>query len=514
MPGTSRRPRLPRALTSRASRLFRADRPRWSVRFRILTSILLVAALGMTGAGLTAFLVQRERILADIDDRLHSRVEAARAVVTGTSPSTSDSGTVTATPDAADYATTGDAIYAVLQRLVPNSNESALGIVDGVARYVPGVDVDFHLEDDPAFVTRIDAEVADGTVRLGTSVSTTGEFRYIAVPITVTGSTQTGVYVAAVDIRAELAQLTGAFGTYAIVAALALVAIGLVGWFVAGRLLRPIRQLRAAASRITASDRNERIPVAGHDDVSELTATVNDMLDRLDNAMTGQRQLLDDVRHELKTPITIVRGHLELLDVRDVAEVEATRALAIDELDRMTGLVDDIESLAETQRSAPVRRLTDVADLTTEVFAKASAIADREWVLAGVAQASLPLDSARITQAWLQLADNAAKYSPEGSRIELGSTASGDRVEFWVSDRGPGIPPGSEDRIFERFGRVDTGRGIRGSGLGLPIVKAIALAHGGTVSLSSSPSGSRFGIVVPVGGTIPIPAPDPESESA
>lgn len=468
------------------------------MRSRILASILLVAALGMTVAGGTAFFVQRERTLDEIDARLVSRIQTARFVVTGEAPAATGQAAAPVVPNAVPFTTTSEALYAVLQQLVPNSNESALGIVDGKAEYGPGVDVDFHLEEDPGFVTRIVAEVGAGRVVLGTSASSFGQFRYIAAPITVTGSAEKGIYVAAVDVNAELSELTSAFGTYFVVAAGALVAIGLVGWFVAGRLLRPIRQLRSAASRITASERNERIPIAGHDDVSELTATINDMLDRLDSAMTGQRQLLDDVRHELKTPITIVRGHLELLDPTDRAEVESTRLLAIDELDRMSGLVDDIESLAETQGSHHATRPVDVADLTTDVFAKASVIVGHDWILAETAQARVSIDPARITQAWLQLADNAAKYSPDGSPIELGSSADETSVEFWVADRGSGIPRDAQERIFERFGRVDTGRGIRGSGLGLPIVKAIAAAHGGTVSLQSSPSGSRFGIVIPV----------------
>jgi signal transduction histidine kinase len=476
----------------------RIFRTRWSVRSRILASILLVTALGMGVANTTAFAVQRERTLTEIDDRLSTRIDAARSVVTGEVANTSGTDAAPATPGTAGFATTSAALEAVLGRVVPNTHESSLGIIDGKARYVPGVETEFHLEDDPGFVDRIVAEVADGSVRIGTSVSSFGQYRYIATPISVTGSAEQGIYVTAVDITAELADLADAFGTYNLVALASLIAIGLVGWFVAGRLLRPIRQLRATASRITASDRNERIPVVGRDDVSELTATVNDMLDRLDDAMTSQRQLLDDVRHELKTPITIVRGHLELLDPNNVADVEATRALAIDELDRMTGLVDDIESLAETQRAAPVTRPVDTSGLTTEVFAKASVIAGHDWVLADVANATVAIDANRITQAWLQLADNAAKYSPAGTPIELGSSSNGLEVEFWVADRGPGIPPEYQARIFERFGRVDTGRGIRGSGLGLPIVAAIATAHRGRVSLSSSPSGSRFGIVVPV----------------
>lgn len=449
----------------------------------------------MAGVGTTTFLVQRERISAGIDDRLISRVDAARFAVTGESAFTGTDVPSAATPGS--FATTRGALEAVLARVLPSSNESALGIVDGRAAFVPGVELDFHLEDQPNLVARVVREVADGSVRIGTAVSARGSYRYIAAPISVADDAEAGIYVAAIDVEAEFSQLNAAVTTFLVVATAALAAIGLVGWFVAGRLLRPIRRLRIAASRITASERRERIPVVGTDDVSDLTRTINDMLDRLDNALTSQRQLLDDVRHELKTPLTIVRGHLELLDAREVADVEFTRALAIDELDRMTGLVDGIESLAETQRSEPVRIFTDVADLTSHVHAMAQGIPDHEWVLAEVAQASVAIDPARITQAWLQLIDNAAKYSPAASRIEIGSSRIGLELEFWVADRGPGIPAGFEHRIFERFGRVDTGRGIRGSGLGLAIVKAIAAAHDGRVSLSTSPSGSRFGIVVP-----------------
>jgi signal transduction histidine kinase len=225
--------------------------------------------------------------------------------------------------------------------------------------------------------------------------------------------------------------------------------------------------------------------------------------------MTSQRQLLDDVRHELKTPITIVRGHLELLSATDASEVEATRALAISELDRMSRLVDDIEALAAAQRGSMTFAPTDVAELTTGVFAKVQVLPGHSWELLEVAKASAELDAARITQAWLQLADNAAKYSPQGSLIRLGSrlVKQDASVEFWVEDLGSGIPEQSWGRIFTRFGRVDSGRGIEGSGLGLPIVGAIAQGHSGTVSLASSPAGSRFGVVVPLVQAREEPAP-------
>jgi len=428
--------------------------------------------------------VQRDRTLGEIDERLVASVETAREMLS--------------TPTV-DYASTREAMQAILARFVPRHDESTLGIIDGLPAYVPAVEQDYPLEQDSALVARVVAEATDGAVHTGVE-SEPAYRRYIAAPVTVAGDPEVGVYVVAINVDEELEELYDSYRTYALVALVALLAIGVVGWFVAGRLLRPIRQLSSAASRITGSDRTERIPVSGHDDVSELTRTVNDMLDRLDTALTGQRQLLDDVRHELKTPITIVRGHLELLDASDATEVEATRALALDELDRMAGLVDDIESYAETQLAPPAHDDCDVAELTRAVYTKAQVLAGPRWQLAAEASAVITGDAARLTQAWLQLADNAAKYAPADSTVRIGSDVDHGQVALWVEDEGPGIAAESQARIFERFGRIDTGRGIRGSGLGLPIVRAIARSHGGDATVQAVGRGSRFTMTIPEKG--------------
>ncbi|HSP52948.1 MAG TPA: HAMP domain-containing sensor histidine kinase [Cryobacterium sp.] len=481
-------------------------RPSWSVRVRILASILLVATLGMTVAGGMAYLVQRNLDLRALDARLATSVEGVRFIVTGTPDSAGQDATTqpttqpTAQPPAAPgsgFVTTREALEAVMARLIPSRNESSVGIINGRPALVPGTALAFRLEDDPAFIQRVVAEAGGNQVVLGTALTSVGALRYIAVPVTVDGSGEEGLFVTAFDLNGELGELNSAFGIYALVAAVALLAMGLVGWVVAGRLLRPIRQLQATASRITATDLQERIPVTGRDDVSELARTINDMLARLDESLTAQRRLMDDVRHELRTPITILRGHLELVDPHNPEDVAATRDLAVDELDRMTGLVDDIASLATAQGAVLTCVPTDVGDLSNQVFQKARGLGGHEWSLAEVAHSVLLLDPARITQAWLQLADNAAKHAPVGTVIELGSTDRDGAVELWVADQGPGIPPAAQKRIFERFGRVDQGRGIAGSGLGLPIVDAIARAHGGHVHLSTSPEGSRFGIMLP-----------------
>jgi two-component system OmpR family sensor kinase len=455
------------------------------VRARLVVALVLVSALGMAAGGAATFLIQRQRMLASVDASLLADIDAARLVVLGASNSTDPGNANGAVPE--PFHTGADALQAVIGRVLPNRHQSSLGVLDGRARFVPGVPTDFRLQSVAGLVPRVVREVADGKTHLGTVPSSFGPVRYVATPVSVAGNPDRGIYVAAVDLDAQLGELSSTFATFWGVIAAAMILIGSSAWFIAGRLLNPIRTLRLAAARVTSTNRSERIPIVGHDDLSSLTRTVNLMLDRLDRAMTDQRQLLDDVRHELYTPVTIVRGHLEILNAYDPAEVDATRTLAIEELDRVTELV------------------VDVASLTRQGFAKASILAGHEWALADITDATAALDPARITQAWLQLVDNAAKYSPLGSRIELGSTGHPDDIELWVADQGYGIPPEAADRIFARFGRVDTGRGISGSGLGLPIVKAIAESQGGSVGFVSAPGATRFSIVLPYHRETPAP---------
>jgi two-component system OmpR family sensor kinase len=432
--------------------------------------------------------VQRERTLAGVDASLTDAVGDARFIAA----------------EAGETSLNG-VLGQIVQRIRPGTNETTLAIVDGAAALAPGGDVDFRLEDDAAFVARVTAETEDGDVVLGTVSSHGQTVRYVAAPVSVANDPGEGVFVAAFDLDAGLGPVTDAWSTSLRVTLIALVVLGLVGWVVSGRLLRPIRSLREAAARITASDVSERIPAEGRDDVSELTRTVNDMLDRLESALTGQRRLLDDVGHELKTPITIVRGHLELMDADDPADVRATRSLAIDELDRMNGLVRDISALAELQRPMPLNRTpVDIAALTEQVRTKAAALSGHRWVSTATAGVMAPVDSEKLTQALLQLAANAAGHGAATGVIDIGSAADQDaagapRLRLWVHDDGPGIGASAQEHLFERFHRGGSGRGTAGSGLGLAIVLAIARAHGGTVTVDSSPgAGTTFTIELPL----------------
>ncbi|WP_134402482.1 cell wall metabolism sensor histidine kinase WalK, partial [Cryobacterium sp. TMT4-10] len=481
-------PGAPGRRPHRAGRRPGPRRPMLSVRVRILAAILLVAAAGLFASGAAASLVQRERTLDSVDSALTAEVGEARFIATESGSTSLDA-----------------VLAAVVQQVRPGTNETTLAIIDGAAALAPGGDVDFRLEDDRAFVDRVTAETSSGQVVRGTLVLPGQTVRYVAAPVTVAGDAARGIFVAAFDVDAELEPVTDALGTYVRVGLAAFVVLGLVGWLVSGRLLRPIRSLREAAARITASDVSERIPVNGHDDVSDLTRTVNGMLDRLEGALVAQRRLLEDVGHELKTPITIVRGHLELMDPADTADVIGTRVLAIDELDRMNVLVRDISVLAEVQRPAGLTRApVDIAALTEQVRTKASALSGHRWATPEAAHVVASVDAGKLTQALLQLAANAVSHGAVDGTIEIGSavgrgTGGESRLRLWVRGGGPGIEAEAQEQIFERFRRGSAGRGEAGSGLGLAIVLAIAEAHGGTATVASRPGhGATFTIDLPI----------------
>ena len=242
--------------------------------------------------------------------------------------------------------------------------------------------------------------------------------------------------------------------------------------------------------------------------MAELASTFNAMLDRLAAAFATQQAFVDDAGHELRTPITIVRGHLELLG-DDADERRDTVALVTDELDRMSRIVDDLLLLAKLEHPGLLRTETvAVEPFTEELFAKARTFGDRRWALESTAAVTIVADPQRLTQAVLNLARNAVDHAGPDAAISLGSAASHGEVRFWVADTGTGIAEHERAAVFERFTRGgDRRRRSEGAGLGLAIVRAVAEAHAGTVELDSGPGGgSRFTLTIP---TDPPGAPGP-----
>lgn len=223
------------------------------------------------------------------------------------------------------------------------------------------------------------------------------------------------------------------------------------------------------------------------------------MLDRLEASYRRERRFISEASHELRTPITICRGHLELLDTEpDATELKETVDLVVDELDRMARIVEDMNTLARMEDPASLRRVEIGVDaLVADVAAKTALLADgRLRVARSTSGLQVTADAQRLTQALINLVKNAVQHTPEGTLVELRATSRPAQWRFEVADYGGGVPAGSEDAVFQPF---CTGTSTRpGNGLGLAIVSGIARAHGGRAGLDNRPGeGATFWLEVP-----------------
>lgn len=457
------------------------------MRTRITVAVALLVALALTGAGLIIYFLGSAGIESDAQARADVEIEAFRELRdTGPNPDRTRS-----------FASVDELLQTFLERNVASDDELLVGWVDGVARTVSASSpTRQQLAQDPAFEALVQQRADNGgTVRADSSV---GDLLVTIQPVRSESSSGALVIVTFLDQAQQ--GLNELIRTYAITALLSLIVItGLAAWQ-AGRLLAPVGRLSDTAEEISATDLSRRLPETGNDDITALTRTVNGMLVRLEDAFVGQRQFLDDAGHELRTPLTVLRGHLELLDEKDPQDVAETRALLLDELDRMSRLVGDLILLAKTDRPDFLEiRPVSLGPLTETVLAKARGLGDREWRLDGAAEATVRMDEQRITQAVLQLADNAVKHTVPGDEIAIGSSAGAGGARIWVRDTGPGVPGEDRERIFDRFARSEVAEDDEGFGLGLSIVSAIASAHAGRVTVEDAvPNGACFVISLPL----------------
>ena len=462
--------------------------PGVSVHARVIIAVVALTALALFVSGMIMVLWGRVSTERHIMGHLELSVTSLRQLASENDPQTAEPWS---DPDAL--------LVAALQRSVLAPEEGALAIVDGQIEWTAQPGVPIRPENDAELVSTITPLTSLDAVTYSQLSTSEHDWAYVVIPVSLPNQTSTAALVHVVDVGQEMAVLTPIYTAYAIVGVASLALVTVIIWLFVGHLLRPIATVRLTAERITATDTSQRIPVTGHDDLSALAQTINSMLDRLETSVQGQRQLLDDVGHEIRTPLTIARGHLELIDVDDPAEARATRDLVISEMDRMRGLVDDLLTLARSKQPDLLRpEMTDVVQLTDETLTKATTLGVRQWQLDSVAEVSTWLDPRRISQAWLQLAANAVQYSQLGTVVALGSAVDEDELLLWVRDEGQGIDPSDQERIFDRHVR---GTHSTGSGLGLSIVTAIATSHQGRVECESRlGEGSTFTIHLPVRG--------------
>lgn len=275
-----------------------------------------------------------------------------------------------------------------------------------------------------------------------------------------------------------------------------------VGTILAWRATRPLRAVSATARRILETgDLAARVPApAGRDELAVLVRQLNTLLDKNAAHVRVLRETLDNLAHDLRTPLTRLRGTAELAmqDAGDPAEARAALADCVNESDRVLHLLETLLDISAAEAGAlklhrdhlDVRTLVErAADLYREVAEEKKITV----TLDQPAPAEIDADAIRLGQAVNNLLDNALKYTPAGGRVALASRVEPGAVVITVTDNGSGVPVAEREAIFRRLYRGDASRSQRGLGLGLSLVKAIVESHGGTVAVDDAPGGgARF----------------------
>ena len=460
------------------------------IRTRILVGFVVMLAIATVASIVVARQVLQARLHDRIDEDLSQEVNELRRIAAGNDPATGE-----------PFGTNVGRVFRVyFSQNAPSPGEAVLTFVKGdpFLRSRP-VSPSYRLDRDVRLVSRLKS-LQDP--ERGSVYTPAGRVEYLSIPLKRDGRVLGSFVVAHFsDVLQhpfdEISITTGLVG-------LAVLLVGsLLAWRMAEGVLRPVRSLTHTARGISETDLTRRIEVRGHDELADLAVTFNAMLDRLERTLSSQRRFLDDAGHELRTPITIVRGNLELLE-DDPEERQTTLALVMDELDRMSRMVNDLILLSKAERPDFLRlEPVEVSGLTGELLTKASALGARDWRLDAQAGGVVVVDRQRLTQALVQLAQNAVEHTEDGDTISLGSTVDGAEARFWVRDEGIGIARADQATIFDRFEQRGAGKHGSGSGLGLSIVRAIAEAHGGRVELRSDfGEGALFTIVLPTEGPL------------
>ena len=325
----------------------------------------------------------------------------------------------------------------------------------------------------------------------------------VAAPL-FSGHRVVGIIIETADLTTFAAERSRVLQLSLVEAALALIA-GTAGVYLSLRqLLRTIGRITETANSLGRSSLDERLGDQGRaDEVGALARTFDEMIDRIQALVEGQRRLLADVSHQLRTPLTVARGHLEVLGrtgTEDPEVVRETIDLVVDELGHMGALTERLLMLGNAMDPDfldvhPV----DLRDVLADCEAAAQVMADRSFVLGNVPDIVIAVDEAKLRGVILNLVDNAVNATNEGDTIRLSANIDHATKEILVSvdDNGPGIAQSQRTRSLERFARFDDSTS-GGSGLGLAIVKAVSEAHGGRVEIHESDlGGARVTIVLP-----------------
>ena len=463
----------------------------WSARARILAAYVVLLALSAVAA-MFAF---RQSLLIRLDDQVADELrqevfEFDRLLTDGRDPATGQ-----------PFASLPALFDVYFSRNVPGRDEALLSFVDGEL-YRTSTLGRFPLDRLPSeelsdWERRASDDPGEAETATGRFATVRGEAHFRLERVRFRGDV--GAFVVTI-LPAEERSEIGELQTYGVAAGLGMLLLAsAIAWFIAGRVLAPVRQLTDTARSISQSDLTHRIEVRGAGEAAEMARSFNAMLDRIETVLRTQRGFLHSVGHELRDPLTICRGHLELLG-QNPEERKVTVAIVMDELDRMGRLVDDLQVLAEAEHPDFLQpEWIDMQLFAHELIAKSSALDSRRWTLDHAPEGTFLGDRQRLTEAVMNLAHNAVQHTDVEDVIALGTSLTDGEARIWVRDTGAGVAAADQGRIFERFARgTGAHRRYRGGGLGLAIVRAIAEAHGGRVELESRlGQGSNFTIIIP-----------------
>jgi len=327
--------------------------------------------------------------------------------------------------------------------------------------------------------------------------------------------------VAGYQIDEVQALLDEFYGTLMLLAPAMLLLSVLGGWFLAKTSLQPVDEITRTAQDITASNLSRRLPVPkSNDEIGRLSETLNDMISRLESSFERIRQFTADASHELRTPLTILTGELELaLRTRKSAEeYQDVLSSALQEVLRLSHVVESLLLLSRTDMGqiSLHKEPTNLTETLADLADAAMILGTQKNIYITFRHSEdlfIEADRAKLYQMFLNLVDNAVKYTPEGGMISIAVHRDGVFAEVRVRDTGIGINPEHRTKIFDRFYRVDKARSrdLGGAGLGLSIVQWIVQIHGGVIAVESEPGqGSTFIVRLPL---VVEPTLEPEEGS-
>ncbi len=317
--------------------------------------------------------------------------------------------------------------------------------------------------------------------------------RLLALPVRAGGRQRVVVVGTSTEARSE--SLSDLLQLLLVGGPVALILASLAAYGVAAAALHPVEAMRARAAEISAAQPEQRLPVPPtRDEVARLGSTLNQMLERLGEALEHERAFVADASHELRTPLAILRAELELAlaEGRSVGELRAALSSAAEETDRLTQLSEALLTIAQTERGElPLRlepvQLGEALESVGRRFARRAGEGDRQIEIDSAPGLVLRADRLRLDQAIGSMVDNALRYG--GGPIELEAHSANGAVEIHVRDRGAGFPEDFLAQAFERFSRAPSSQRTSGSGLGLAIVQTVARAHGGAASARNRAGG-------------------------